>query len=369
MRRAAFARPVKALVRWVAALAAVCLALSASLSAHPVPFSYLDVHVTRDAIDATLVIHIFDLGHDLGIEPADRLLDPALARTEMAAIAALAGSRLTITADGRVLAGSWSDPEVLTDRQSIRIHWRDPLDRQAGVIAIEGRLFPYDPQHQTFINVYEIGLSAQAMIDRSHSRFEYFTGSRQGTLAVVGRFLPSGIHHILIGPDHVLFLVGLLLTGGSVRRLALIVTGFTVAHSLTLSLAALNLVTPPARLIEPAIALSIVIVGADNLMAHEGRDLRAWFAFGFGFVHGFGFANVLREMSLPARALGWSLLSFNVGVEIGQLLVVAVVAAALAAVRSRSESAARRVAFVGSVGVIAAGAYWFLQRMMFPGGS
>jgi hydrogenase/urease accessory protein HupE len=207
------------------------------------------------------------------------------------------------------------------------------------------------------------------MLDSGHPRFEYFTGSRQGTLAVVGRFLPSGIHHILIGPDHVLFLVGLLLTGGSLRRLALIVTGFTVAHSLTLSLAALNLVAPPARLIEPAIALSIVVVGADNLMAHEGRDLRAWFAFGFGFVHGFGFANVLREMSLPARALGWSLLSFNVGVEIGQLLVVAVVAAALAAVRSRSESAARRVAFVGSVGVIAAGAYWFLQRMMFPGGS
>jgi hydrogenase/urease accessory protein HupE len=360
---------VNLLARWTAALAAICVFFSAPLFAHPVPFSYLDVHLTRDAIDAALVIHIFDLGHDLGIEPADRLLDPATARDEMAAIAALAGSRLTVAADGRTLAGSWSDLEVLTDRQSIRIHWRQPLDRPAGTVAIEGRLFPYDPQHQTFINVYETGLSAQAIIDRSHPRFEYFTGSRQGTLAVVGKFLPSGIHHILIGPDHILFLVGLLLTGGSLRRLALIVTGFTVAHSLTLSLAALNLVTPPARLIEPAIALSIIVVGADNLVAHQGRDLRAWFAFAFGFIHGFGFANVLREMSLPARALGWSLLSFNVGVEIGQLLVVAVVAAALAAVRSRSELAARRVAFAGSIGVVAAGAFWFVQRIMFPGGS
>jgi hydrogenase/urease accessory protein HupE len=360
---------VNGLSRWAAALAAACVIFSASLSAHPVPFSYLDVRLTRDAIDATLVLHIFDLGHDLGIEPADRLLDPALVRTEMAAMAALAGSRLTITVDGRVLAGSWSDPEVLTERQSIRIHWRQPLDRPAGLIAIEGRLFPYDPQHQTFINVYDSELVAQAMIDHGHPRFEYFTGSRQGSLAVVGRFLPSGIRHILIGPDHILFLVGLLLTGGSLRRLALIVTGFTAAHSLTLSLAALNLVTPSARLIEPAIALSIVVVGADNLMAHQGRDLRAWFAFGFGFVHGFGFANVLREMSLPARALGWSLLSFNVGVEIGQLLVVAVVAAALAAVRSRSESAARRLTVVGSVGVTAAGAFWFVQRILFPGGS
>ena len=79
--------------------------------------------------------------------------------------------------------------------------------------------------------------------------------------------------------------------------------------------------------------MSIVYVGADNLLARGGRDVRAWIAFAFGFIHGFGFANVLREMDLPARALGWSLFSFNVGVELGQLLVVVAVAAALTAVR------------------------------------
>ena len=182
------------------------------------------------------------------------------------------------------------------------------------------------------------------------------------------RFLPAGIHHILIGPDHLLFLVGLLLLGGTVRQLAVIVTSFTVAHSITLSLAALNLVSPPARIIEPAIALSIVYVGADNLLIRDGRDVRAWIAFAFGFIHGFGFANVLREMDLPARALGWSLFSFNVGVEIGQLLVVAVVATALAALRSRSEAAGRQLAFAGSIVVMAAGAFWFVQRVFFPGG-
>ena len=341
---------------------------AARAEAHPVPFSYLDVHLTRDAVEATLVIHVFDLGHDLGIQPPDRLLDLDRVKAEGAAIAALVGSRLTISANGRVLTGSWSDPEVLVDRQSIRIHWRQPIDRPPGLVAIDGALFPYDPQHQTFINIYEGGLAAQAVIDGRHTRFEYFSGTRQGAFAVVTRFLPSGIHHILIGPDHILFLVGLLLAGGSLGRLALIVTGFTVAHSLTLSLAALNIVTPPVRLIEPAIALSIIVVGADNLMSHQGRDLRAWFAFGFGFIHGFGFANVLREMSLPARALGWSLLSFNIGVEIGQLMVVAVVAAALAAVRSRSERVGKRIAFAGSIGVIAAGTFWFVQRIVFPGG-
>ena len=167
--------------------------------------------------------------------------------------------------------------------------------------------------------------------------FEYFAGTRQGVWAVVAKFVPAGIHHILIGPDHLLFLVGLLLLGGTMRQLALVVTSFTVAHSITLSLAALNIVTPPARIIEPAIALSIVYVGADNLLVRGGRDVRAWIAFAFGFIHGFGFANVLREMDLPARALGWSLFSFNVGVEIGQLLVVIAVASALGALRSRSE--------------------------------
>src|SRR3954453_14641495 len=181
------------------------------------------------------------------------------------------------------------------------------------------------------------------ILDGRHPHFEYFAGTRQGVLAVVKKFLPAGIHHILIGPDHILFLVGLLLLGGSLRQLLLVVTSFTIAHSITLSLAALNIVTPPARLIEPAIALSIVYVGADNLLLRGGRDVRAWIAFAFGFIHGFGFANVLREMDLPSRALGWSLFSFNVGVEIGQLVVVVVVASALAVLRARSAAAGRQL--------------------------
>jgi hypothetical protein len=99
-----------------------------------------------------------------------------------------------------------------------------------------------------------------------------------------------------------------------------------------------------------------------------GRDLRGWMAFAFGFIQGFGFANVLREMELPSRALGWSLFSFNLGVEIGQLLVVGAVASALVALRARSEAAGRRLAFAGSIVVIAAGAFWFVQRVFFPGG-
>lgn len=342
------------------------LAVASAAGAHPVPFSYLDLRVGRDAIDGTLVAHIYDVGHDLNVEPADRLLDPQFLATRADAAIAMLAPRLSVAADGRPLTAAWTGVEAAPDRQSIRLHLRYPLSAPAGTITVATVMFPYDPIHQTFLNIYEGEALTQAILDRGRSRFEYFAGSRQGAMAVVKRFLPSGIHHILIGPDHLLFLIGLLLLGGTIRQLALVVTAFTIAHSITLSLAALAIVTPPSRIIEPAIALSIVYVGADNLLIRDGRDVRAWIAFAFGFIHGFGFASVLREMDLPARALGWSLFSFNVGVEIGQLAVVIVVATALAALRARSAAAGRQVAFVGSVVVIAAGAFWFVQRVFFP---
>jgi hypothetical protein len=126
---------------------------------------------------------------------------------------------------------------------------------------------------------------------------------------------------------------------------------------------------PPANAIEPAIALSIVYVGADNLLVSAGgRDTRAWIAFAFGLIHGFGFASVLRDMDLPRRALGWTLFAFNVGVEIGQLVFVVLIASAFVWIRSRSESAGRRLAFVGSIIVMLAGVFWFVQRVFFSGG-
>jgi hypothetical protein len=153
-----------------------------------------------------------------------------------------------------------------------------------------------------------------------------------------------------------------------------IVTAFTIGHSITLSLAALDLVSPPAYFVEPLIALTIVVVGADNLLvlraapqapqaSQAPSDIRAWLAAAFGLIHGFGFAYVLKEFGLPQAALGWSLFAFNLGVEIGQLLIVFVVAGALIAVRKKSVAAARRIAMAGSIAVIAAGVYWFIERV------
>ena len=358
------------MVRLLWALAA-SVAVSGAVEAHPVPFTYLDVRIDASGVELSVVAHAYDLSHDLGlgVESPGKLLEATVLTSEANRISALISDRLTIVGDGRSLsAGEWSQPEPLHDRQSIRIRTRYDSGRPLGSVVVRAHMFPYDPQHQTFVNFYDAGdLASQAILSESRSEFEYFMGTRQGSAAVVKKFLPSGIHHILIGPDHLLFLIGLLLLGGSVRQLALVVTAFTLAHSVTLSIAALGLVTPPARLIEPAIALSIVYVGADNLMVQGGRDMRGWIAFAFGFIHGFGFANVLRDMDLPNRALGWSLFSFNLGVEIGQLVVVVTVASALAFLRARSETAGRRIAVAGSIAVIAAGTFWFIQRVFFAG--
>jgi hydrogenase/urease accessory protein HupE len=351
-------------------LGVLALLLAGTASAHPVPFSFLDIYLTADGIDATLAVHDFDLAHDLGIPEPGRLQNDAFLDARSDAIRALLGARLQFFADGAPLEPEWQAPEALVDRQAVALRLRFPNAAAPGALTVAAALFPYDPLHQTFVNIYENGvLTRQEILSASSNRLDHVSGARPSDpLTVILRFIPEGIHHILIGPDHILFLVGLLLLGGSLRRLLLVVTSFTVAHSITLSLAALDLFTPPASVIEPAIALSIVYVGVDNLLVKDGRDVRTWIAFAFGFIHGFGFANVLREMDLPSSALGWSLLAFNLGVEIGQLLVVVLVASALAALRARSALVGRRVAFAGSLLVIAAGAYWFVQRVFFTGG-
>lgn len=359
--------------RLIACVALALLLSAGSAAAHPAPFSYLDLHLDGSGLTGTLVVHDLDAAHDLGVADADSLLDPAEAARRRDALVALLASRLALTLDGQPATITWGAIDVVADRQSLRLAFTVTRARP-GHIAIRAYIFPYDPIHQTFINIYEdTTLKLQLILDASHQNAEYYSGSTQGRWAVVKTFVASGIEHILIGPDHILFLIGLLLLGGTLPRLGLIVTSFTIGHSITLSLAALDVVSPPSRFIEPLIALTIIVVGADNLLVlrntksntNQATDIRAWLAIAFGLIHGFGFAYVLKEFGLPRAALGWSLFAFNLGVEIGQLMIVLVAAGTLAFIRRRSTSAARRIAVVGSIAVIAAGAFWFVQRVFF----
>jgi hydrogenase/urease accessory protein HupE len=177
--------------------------------------------------------------------------------------------------------------------------------------------------------------------------------------ATFRRFFVLGVEHIATGYDHVLFLLALLLVGGGLRSLVAIVTAFTVAHSLTLSLAVLDVVQLPSRLVESVIALSIAWVALENIFIDQSRG-RWRITFAFGLVHGFGFASILRDLHLPAQGLAVSLLAFNLGVEAGQLVVV-LVAYPLAAAIQRSPQR-RRLIGVASAGILVLALWWFVER-------
>jgi hypothetical protein len=364
-------------------LIAICLAAGRA-DAHPAPFSYLDVRLDDvrpegdSTVAGTLVLHVVDVAYVLGMSAAEPLLDARAAEAAFPHVTAFLRDRLAFAAEGRPLAVVWEavEPEPARHALKLRFHLEEAAGRgvmraRPGALTMRALLFPHDPIHQTFVNVYEDGaLRYQGIFDRATGERVYYAGTVRGALAVAATFVPAGVHHILIGPDHILFLIGLLLLGARPLALLRIVTAFTIGHSLTLSLAALDVLTPSSRLVEPAIALSIVFVGADNLLVRRegGRDLRLWIALVFGFVHGFGFASVLKEFGLPREALGWSLFFFNVGVEIGQLMIVAIVASLLALIRGRRPVLAQRLVVAGSIVVIAAGTYWFIERVFFTGG-
>jgi hydrogenase/urease accessory protein HupE len=185
------------------------------------------------------------------------------------------------------------------------------------------------------------------------------------------RYVASGIEHIAIGYDHIAFLLAVIVLGRRFWPLFKAVTAFTIAHSITLTLAVLRIVELPSALVETLIAASIVYVAAENFFVRDIRH-RWWITFAFGLIHGFGFASVLRDYGLPEDAIGLALLSFNVGVEIGQLLIVVAaviiwqlgfrVAGALGF--QITEQRERQVSLVVSGAVLIAGLFWLGQRLL-----
>src|SRR5262245_10100035 len=358
------APPMRRRIAIVGALA-LALLMANTAAAHDAPYSFLDLRLGPHGIAGTLTAHAYDLAHEIGLATPDSLLDSLRAAAEAPRLADRLGSRLALQADGHAIVARWSGVEVNRARHGLTLHFESTWQRLPGALDLEAHLFPYDPQHETYVNLYEgDSLRLQSLLDRRHDRTRLYTGTRQGRWAVVVTFVAAGIQHIFLGPDHILFVIALLLLGGGIARLLKIVTAFTVAHSITLALATLRIVDPPARVIEPLIALSIVLVGLENLRAGPRRDHRAALAFLFGLVHGFGFAGVLREFGLPSAALGWSLFSFNLGVEVGQACIVASVAPLLGLMRGRSPSLAVRVVRYGSCAVMLAGAYWLGERLL-----
>lgn len=180
------------------------------------------------------------------------------------------------------------------------------------------------------------------------------------------RYVALGVEHILTGYDHLAFLLGLLLVRARLRDLAWIVTAFTLGHSLSLALAATGLVVPSARFVEPAIALSIVYVGLDARFGFGAGARGRWkITLPFGLVHGFGFASALTELGLRRAAVPRALVGFNLGVEAGQLAVVALLVPLLGGLR-RSPRFETTVSPLLAWGLVVAGAAWFVLRVASP---
>jgi len=203
-------------------------------------------------------------------------------------------------------------------------------------------------------NSFQIGLPATSNIAASPNGNPSFFA-----------FLLLGMEHILTGYDHLLFLFGLLIVCRDVRSILTVISCFTIAHSITLALATLGVVRLPASVVEPLIAASIVYVGFENVMRGDSPKWRWLITFSFGLVHGLGFADALTEFGIGSGRLGiiLPLVGFNLGVEIGQLSIAAVVLPILWQI-GKNPGLMRQWASVCSAAVTVAGSYWLLERIL-----
>lgn len=195
-------------------------------------------------------------------------------------------------------------------------------------------------------------------------------GAAPGLLTVAGAYVSHGIEHILFGFDHLLFVLALILIVGNTRMLLLTVTAFTVAHSITLSLATLGVVHVPGPPVEACIALSILLVASEIVRLQRGESslTASWpwaVAFSFGLLHGLGFASALIDIGLPQSDVPLALLSFNIGVELGQLAFIAVVLAAMRLTKQMVMPVVSPYRLRTATGYLigTAAAFWFVERL------
>ena len=351
------------------ALFFLLLMACAPASAHKPSDSYLTLQVSGERIEGQWDIALRDLDHAMTLDDGDGKLTWDEVRSRHAAIAAYALSRLKLETEGAVcipvVTGQLLDNH--SDGAYSVLRFLAQCSRAPGRLEIDYRLFAdLDPQHRGLVSVVRDGATRQAILggDRPQARLEADSSWWSSLLD----YVRHGVWHIWIGFDHILFLVSLLLPVvliDSLRRVGAdvvkVVTAFTVAHSITLSLAAFGTVQLPGRWVESAIAASVAIAALNNLFpVVQGKRWIA--AFVFGLVHGFGFASVLADLGLPSGAMAAGLLGFNLGVEIGQLAIVAVFLP-LAYLARASWFYRRVVLGGGSVAVLAVSLVWFTERV------
>jgi hypothetical protein len=366
-------------------LLALCWACVLPAQAHKASDSYLSLAVQDERIEGQWDIALRDLEMAVGLDANDDAAitwDEVRARHE--AIAAYALARLRLASGGRPcpLRVTALLIDTHTDGTYAVLRLRGACAAPVAALDVGYELlFDIDPQHKGLLRLAHGGAASGATgsaIFAPDARRQVLQVAAPARWRQFADYVRHGTWHIWIGFDHILFLVSLLLPAVLVRRdgqwrerdtlkaalvdVLKIVTAFTLAHSLTLTLAALGALSLPSRLVESAIAASVILAALNNLwpLVHRWRAL---VAFTFGLIHGFGFASVLADLGLPRGALVLSLVGFNVGVELGQLAIVALFLPLAYALRRGLFY--RRVVLAGGSALIALVAMvWLAERAL-----
>jgi len=365
--------------RLVLLLAALIALGCAPAFAHKPSDAYLTLVRDGTTLSGQWDIALRDLETAIGVDAdGDGAITWGEVRGKHEAIASYALSRLIVRSGGQpcTLHATQQAIDAHTDGAYAVMTLQGACAESAPTLAIDYRLlFDVDPTHRGLLNYVERGETVSAIFSvETPSRT--IGGDTGGWLVQLGQYVHEGVRHIWTGFDHMLFLLSLLLPAVLVRRdgrwlptasfraafidVAKVVTAFTLAHSITLSLAVLGVVWLPSRVVESAIALSVVLAALNNVRpwVDNGRWIAA---FGFGLLHGFGFAGALADLGLPTNSLALALAGFNVGVELGLLGIVALFLPI--AFAARASWAYARVAMAGGSLVIAAVAtMWFVER-------
>ncbi len=353
--------------------------LSAPVLAHKPSDAYLTLERSGDAISGRFDLALRDLDNALTLDAnGDGEITWGEVRAKHTAIAAYALERVTLASGGARCTLSVTEHvlDTHTDGTYAVLILAGRCPQPGPRLAIDYHaFFDIDPQHRGLLNFVDRGQSRSVVFSADRPQW-VVGGDAAGPLRQFVTYVQEGIWHIWLGFDHILFLVSLLLPAvlvlrdgawrpaGSFRAafidVAKVVTAFTLAHSITLSLAALGIVSLPSRWVESAIALSVVLAALNNLfpMVASGRWIAA---FGFGLLHGFGFASALSDLGLPTGALALSLAGFNVGVELGQLAIVAVFLP-LAFVLRGTWTYRRVILAGGSAAIAAIAGVWLVER-------
>ncbi len=333
------------------------------LSAHTVSLSYAEVIVEEHQVRWNLKLPLPELDLLLDLDANhDGRVDAAELAGSQDKLRQYIFSKLGVTEGGRDVAGAlgplatWKDPEGHEFIQTQAL-FGDKGQSFGRLVLRCDLLRDVLATHRTLAKITAGGQVQEFVFEAGRS---FSVNAQPSTLQSILQFVRMGVLHIFTGYDHIAFLLGLLLIGGSFKTLLKIVTSFTVAHSITLALAAFGIVNLPSWIVESGIALSIMYIALENLFFKK-FDRRWMITFFFGLVHGFGFAAALKELDLSRHLLTTALFAFNFGVEAGQLCITAALLPVIVYLgRQRNSALLVRAC---SVMIFALGTFWFVMRI------